>query len=1149
MIVPGTGKTPNDIMIVGEGPGAQEAREGEPFVGKSGQALSVYMQLGGLELGDCYKTNVVKHFVEGNPDPTPADIARWTPELEREIAMVRPKVIIAVGRFAAQWFLGDDAIISVVHGLPHTAGVFDETRLFRAGGAVVLPTYHPAFGFRNNDARALLMDDYERVGVAVRDYLAGKQLDFRDDEWAGREDYWDATGCEFAQYLERCAGDEIGIDTEGYEHSPWSIQVSCAPGEGVTLRYLQPDFAVGVAALQKLIDRGVLLVGHNFVMHDLAVMRACGVDVSNARIWDNYYALYLLRLEPLGQKPAAWRWCGMRGQTYKELIAGAGEQRQLDYLWEVRNNEWAKPEPYLDWGNDGTAKMKQPNHVHRYVDGILEAYYAGQASDEVEDEGDESAARTAPLTKRWQRMHVNVRGPVEAVMGEFPIPTLDDVPLDLAVRYASRDPDQALRLYHKLLPELEAKGVMGIMQRSVDVLPVFEEMQSTGLPASRSKFVALRDKMWHEMEELGRHISCEYYGGKPFNPKATEQVASLMRRHGLVGTKRTPTGRMSTGKPSIEHLRYEHPAIEAVMTWREKQHIKDMFCDPTLELMDASADVQTIKCRIKIANTTTRRLATADPNLLAFPKHEKPGGDYGKQVRRCFECPDGQVWLECDYCLAPGTRVLTADLRWVPIETLCVGDSLVAIDEEPEVVNGRRQERRLRTGVVEATGRRVRRSKVVRMSNGASLTASYEHPWLVREYPHNQTSRWVWKNTSELKVGDRIRRFADPWESETTYEAGWLAGIIDGEGSLNSIGTLAICQRPGAVLDGAIDGLLSRGYQIGMSKPSLGGFDGSKNDTRQVWVCGMVDCMRIIGTLRPKRMLTGVSRLWEGRTMGRRRKGKQTPDSPETYATVVSIDEDGEREVISIQTSTKTFIAEGFFTHNSQIESRVLAHESGDPVLCALFNSGRDIHAETAARMFGVAPDQISGVQRFFAKKINFSIPYGTSGSGLATQLQMMGIKGWPKDVCQAHIDNWKSDLYPVAAAYIERAEREIGETGMVRDCWGMMRYLPAVWSEDAKVAAEAKRQGVNHKIQGGAQGIMHNAIRGLRQPIRDMQEQGVGVWWTLQVHDSLLFRVVEEYVEQVRDVVLDGMVRYCGLNMAVPVLVDAKTARTWGDL
>lgn len=893
-VVLGAGRVPNDILVVGEGPGREEAEQGVPFVGRSGLELAGYMQRNGMDLAQAYRTNVCKTYIEGNPDPTPELLELWTPALLQEVHDVQPKVVIAVGAHAARWFLGDRAQLRVVHGLAHRAGAFDSSRRDRAGGAVVVPTYHPAFGFYSNDGRALVGDDFVRVEEVVRAVQEGREPDYRNDHLAGSENYLDLEGWEFALHLEWYSG-PLGIDTEGSADSPWSIQISMGPGHGMVLRCSQPDFAVGIAALQRAVDDGALLIGHNFIMHDIDVCRAMGLDLSNARIWDNYYALYLLRLEPLGQKPAAYRWCGMAGRTYKEVMAGAGERRQLDYLWNVRDMDWPKPEPYVEWANDGTCKMKQPNHVHRYVGTMLDSYYVAEAEaddeTDADEEGDEAAARTTPLLKRWRSIHPNVRTPVELVLGKFPEPTLDDVPLDAAVYYAARDPDQALRLYHKLVPELRSKGVLPIMERSVEVLPVFEEMQATGIPASRAAFEKLADKMSAEMDALGTHISKTYYGGKPFNPKATEKVESLMRRLGLKGAKRTPKGRMSTGKPSIEHLRYTEPAIDDVLTWREKQHIRDMFCRPTLALMGDS-DWQMVKCRLKIANTTTRRLASKDPNLLAFPKHEKRGGDYGKQVRRCFSCPPGQVFLECDY---------------------------------------------------------------------------------------------------------------------------------------------------------------------------------------------------------------------------------------------------------------------------SQAEVRMLAHESSDPLLCGLFSQTdphtgkpRDVHTETAARVFGVDIRDVTQTQRNIAKRITFGIAYGVTGSGLATQIRMFvpgaEDQGWDKAACDKAIREWLA-LYKTADDYFRRVEGEVYRTGVVRDHWGMMRYLPAVWSDDEKVAAEARRQAVNHKIQGGAQGLIQNAMAGLRQPIRELQRQGVGVWWTLQVHDALLFRVEEEHVARVEELVLDGMVRYCGLELQVPLLADAKTATTWGDL
>jgi len=639
-----------------------------------------------------------------------------------------------------------------------------------------------------------------------------------------------------------------------------------------------------------------------------------------------------------------------------------------------------------------------------------------------------------------------------------------------------------------------------------------------------------------------------------------------MARRGLEAAERTKKKRRpSTGKKSIEHLREQDEAMAAVADWREMQHIRDTYCETLLELMPADRDVSTVKCIIKTVNTTTRRLASTDPALLAFPKHEKPGGDYGKQIRNCFVCDEGEVLAEIDMCLIPGTRVLTADLLWKPIESIRSGDMVIGIDDQQTKSKGRLQERRLRTALVKATKTRTAACRRIYMSNGATMTASLEHPWLVKEFPRSPTSRWIWKKTKDLQEDDMIRRFVDPWEPEKTWEAGWLAGILDGEGCLStSTGSamITITQRAGAVLDEALLGLYVRGYDIHAPSKS-GGFAGS-GEVFQVWLCGMIDCMHLLGTIRPRRLMERVTTIWEGRTMGKRRKGKRTPDSPDTFATILALEDVGDKEVVSLQTSTGTFVAEGFFTHNSQIEARVLAHESADPVLCALFNEGRDIHTETAAKMFNVPLAQLTAdlkkdksttarkqadLMRFLSKKITFGgVMYGQTGMGLAVQLRMMGIEGWDAERCDGLKRDWNK-LHKVAAEYIRSIREETRKTGIVRDCWGMMRYLPAIWSDDKRLVAEAERQAVNHKIQGGAQGLLQNGLAWLYPRVLGMQAAGENVQLCLSIHDSLLLRLDERLYDEVAALTIEALTEHNGLTMRVPCLAEAGKATTWGQL
>jgi DNA polymerase I len=258
----------------------------------------------------------------------------------------------------------------------------------------------------------------------------------------------------------------------------------------------------------------------------------------------------------------------------------------------------------------------------------------------------------------------------------------------------------------------------------------------------------------------------------------------------------------------------------------------------------------------------------------------------------------------------------------------------------------------------------------------------------------------------------------------------------------------------------------------------------------------------------------------------------------------------------------------------SQIESRLLAHESGDELLCAMFNEGRDIHGETAAYFFGLDYSKLDKdywkdgkgkVQRFFAKRINFGIPYGVSGMGLATQLRLMpdiNYDEWNDRVCERHIQSWHK-LYKGASKYIADVEAEVSrakdkpgveykyapQPGVIEDCWGMIRYLPGVWANDRKIASEAKRQAVNHRIQGGSQGLLQCALAWLYPRIKDMQAQGENVHLCLSVHDSLILRLNERLYDTVSALVLEALTKHGGLVMRVPTAADVKQARSWGQL
>ena len=139
----GVGNRRAEFMIVGEAPGAEEDRRGEPFVGRAGKLLDAMLAALGFDRSDVFIANVLKCRPPENRDPRPEEAAACAPWLDRQIALVQPRVLIAVGKHAAQRLLGTDSPLGRLRGRPH-----------RYGKVPVVVTWHPAYLLRRPEAKA-----------------------------------------------------------------------------------------------------------------------------------------------------------------------------------------------------------------------------------------------------------------------------------------------------------------------------------------------------------------------------------------------------------------------------------------------------------------------------------------------------------------------------------------------------------------------------------------------------------------------------------------------------------------------------------------------------------------------------------------------------------------------------------------------------------------------------------------------------------------------------------------------------------------------------------------------------------------------------------------------------------------------------------
>ncbi len=157
-IVYGVGNPSADLMFVGEAPGADEDVQGIPFVGKAGQLLTKIIEAIGLQRDDVYIANVIKCRPPENRNPEPDEVETCEPFLFRQIAVIKPKVIVALGKFAAQALLKTQDPISRLRG-----------RVYSFRGAKLVPTFHPAFLLRSPDKKREVWDDMKKVRALLQE--------------------------------------------------------------------------------------------------------------------------------------------------------------------------------------------------------------------------------------------------------------------------------------------------------------------------------------------------------------------------------------------------------------------------------------------------------------------------------------------------------------------------------------------------------------------------------------------------------------------------------------------------------------------------------------------------------------------------------------------------------------------------------------------------------------------------------------------------------------------------------------------------------------------------------------------------------------------------------------------------------------------
>ena len=218
----------------------------------------------------------------------------------------------------------------------------------------------------------------------------------------------------------------------------------------------------------------------------------------------------------------------------------------------------------------------------------------------------------------------------------------------------------------------------------------------------------------------------------------------------------------------------------------------------------------------------------------------------------------------------------------------------------------------------------------------------------------------------------------------------------------------------------------------------------------------------------------------------------------------------------------------------SQIELRIMAHLSCDQHLISAFRNGQDVHAMTAAKIFGIDIAEVTADQRRIAKTANFGIMYGISAFGLSQRLHIGRAEA--KKIIEDYFAN-----FPAISSYIDDTVTAARETGYVETIFGRRRYLPDINSRNATVRSLAERNAINAPIQGTSADIIKLAMINVD---RRLSAEGLQSRMVLQIHDELVFDAVASEVEILEKIVTEEMENV--IKLSIPLTVECNHGNNW---
>ena len=620
-MINGEGPIPCRIVLLGEYPGIEEVRTGRPFMGKAGRELTRY--LNGYtcpQREDLYLSNWKKlpPVDKGPVELTDAE----TTILHNELRATGPKLIVTLGHHVTRYFLGPDATMEAMHGIPHACVHWP----LDTPPPIIFPIYNPAAMLHSPNLQATFAYDMRRLGLYLRGKLPAAPVDDLPGIYTleGADAYWKFP-------------DWIAADTEGVPGKEWGLSWSDTEGFGQVV-LAGDDARAWADAVRR--DRPAI-VFHN-ALYDLEMFRGVAgldLDAEGIPFHDTMIMAYLLGIEPQGLKPLAYRHAGMRQDDYSDVVAVPNRRIAEAWLYDLVAR---LPQPVrVDIGK------KKPKWVYQETDPVLG--HARTLIERMLAKGEPETLRRRWSDSRAREIIVEEVGLLGMFDADPPEATLDDIPIEDAVRYAGRDADCTARIFPVLHQQIQALELDGVYAADLAIVPMIDRMQAVGIRVREHHFEPLSQMLAVEM--AGNAEALRLLTGRDLNPNSGDQVAEYifdtlhLHQHPSLRTLRIkPTkskARLTTNDKVLEAMSGVHPVIGLIQEGREIKKMKGTYADAIPRLVRRDGRLHP---NYRLTRTDTGRLAATKPNILALPKHSARG----KLIREGFIPSEGLVFGEWD---------------------------------------------------------------------------------------------------------------------------------------------------------------------------------------------------------------------------------------------------------------------------------------------------------------------------------------------------------------------------------------------------------------------------------------------------------------------------------------------------------------------